>query len=74
MLSSYFLIIQTNLHVSGSKNLSRLEILALDFNTINGSNLEESLQVFPSIRNLTLSQNKFKGKTLAKGNNLSYTV
>jgi hypothetical protein len=65
---------QTNLPFSGSKNLRRLDILALDLNMINGSNLQESLQAFPSIRNLTLRQNQFKGTILAGGNNASYIV
>lgn len=59
----------TNLHFSGSKNLSRLDILALDSNMINGSNLQDSLQAFPSIKSLTLRENEFKGTILAGGKN-----
>jgi len=51
-----------------------LVILALDSNMINGSNLQESLRAFPSIRNLTLTHNRFKGTTLAEGNNASFRI
>jgi len=41
---------------------------------INGSNLQEWLPAFPSIRNLTLRHNKFKGTILDGGNNASYLI
>lgn len=61
----------SSLHFSGSKSLSRLDILDLDQNMINGSKLQESLRAFSSINNLTLRQNEFKGTTLSGGNNVS---
>ncbi|KEH23108.1 LRR receptor-like kinase [Medicago truncatula] len=43
---------------------------------INGSNLQDSLQAFPSIKSLTLIENEFKGTILAEGfrglSNLEY--
>ncbi|XP_061367173.1 cuscuta receptor 1-like [Gastrolobium bilobum] len=49
----------------GSKFQSRLDVLVLDHNRINGNKLRKSLQAFSSIRVLSLIENKFKGTTIA---------
>jgi len=41
---------------------------------MNGSNLQEWLWAFPSIRNLTLRENEFKETIFDGGNNASYLI
>ncbi|KAK7373857.1 hypothetical protein VNO80_07277 [Phaseolus coccineus] len=55
------------INISGSKSLSRLDVLDLDGNMIDGKKLRESLRALSSsIRKLHMSYNNFTGTILAE--------
>jgi len=68
------LLIKYHFHVlvSGLKSLSKLDVLTLDYNEINGSKLRESLQAFSSIRVLFMEHINVIGTITAGGTNTFY--